>query len=251
MWSAFDFHRVGLSEETQTSWLVIRLLYPKLPWPRAVSPKQLRSSDAQSGCGFSDSRLCGVPHDVSGFFCSQMGLLASPQHEHQPAWPWALFWCPAPLTPDCLLPRAVPHRWRPQPLVACGERGSVTNLSPLSCRCSRFQSEIKRLKISSPVRVCQNCYYSLQHERGAEDGHRNCRDWGSSLGPVSAPSVLKQPPLAQLLTLRISGSRFRGRWLAGTSSEQHKKNARWFQACFRTRVSRSVRPNCLSCISFL
>ncbi|KFO35303.1 WD repeat and FYVE domain-containing protein 3 [Fukomys damarensis] len=41
-------------------------------------------------------------------------------------------------------------------------------------RCSRFQSEIKRLKISSPVRVCQNCYYNLQHERGLEDGPRNC-----------------------------------------------------------------------------
>lgn len=35
-------------------------------------------------------------------------------------------------------------------------------------RCSRFQSEIKRLKISSPVRVCQNCYYNLQHELGTE-----------------------------------------------------------------------------------
>uniref|UniRef100_G3RTL4 WD repeat and FYVE domain containing 3 n=1 Tax=Gorilla gorilla gorilla TaxID=9595 RepID=G3RTL4_GORGO len=41
-------------------------------------------------------------------------------------------------------------------------------------KCSRFQSEIKRLKISSPVRVCQNCYYNLQHERGSEDGPRNC-----------------------------------------------------------------------------
>ncbi|KAF0034333.1 hypothetical protein F2P81_014399 [Scophthalmus maximus] len=40
-------------------------------------------------------------------------------------------------------------------------------------KCSRFQSEIKRLKISSPVRVCQNCYYNLQHERSAEDGCRN------------------------------------------------------------------------------
>ncbi|XP_012875567.1 PREDICTED: WD repeat and FYVE domain-containing protein 3 [Dipodomys ordii] len=40
--------------------------------------------------------------------------------------------------------------------------------------CSRFQSEIKRLKISSPVRVCQNCYYNLQHERSSEDGPRNC-----------------------------------------------------------------------------
>lgn len=43
----------------------------------------------------------------------------------------------------------------------------------LFCRCSRFQSEIKRLKISSPVRVCQNCYYNLQHERSAEDGTKN------------------------------------------------------------------------------
>uniref|UniRef100_A0A8D1IUE2 WD repeat and FYVE domain-containing protein 3 n=1 Tax=Sus scrofa TaxID=9823 RepID=A0A8D1IUE2_PIG len=41
-------------------------------------------------------------------------------------------------------------------------------------KCSRFQSEIKRLKISSPVRVCQNCYYNLQHERGSEDAPRNC-----------------------------------------------------------------------------
>ncbi|OXB84085.1 UNVERIFIED_CONTAM: hypothetical protein H355_012203 [Colinus virginianus] len=40
-------------------------------------------------------------------------------------------------------------------------------------KCSRFQSEIKRLKISSPVRVCQNCFYNLQHERGLEEGPRN------------------------------------------------------------------------------
>ncbi|CAB1322461.1 unnamed protein product, partial [Coregonus sp. 'balchen'] len=39
--------------------------------------------------------------------------------------------------------------------------------------CSGCTSEIKRLKISSPVRVCQNCYYNLQHERSAEDGCRN------------------------------------------------------------------------------
>lgn len=55
-------------------------------------------------------------------------------------------------------------------------RGPVTTWFCLSFRCSRFQSEIKRLKISSPVRVCQNCYYNLQHERGSEDGPRNC--WG-------------------------------------------------------------------------
>ncbi|XP_040603460.1 WD repeat and FYVE domain-containing protein 3 isoform X3 [Mesocricetus auratus] len=66
----------------------------------------------------------------------------------------------------------------------CSVRFSLTerrhhcrNCGQLFCqKCSRFQSEIKRLKISSPVRVCQNCYYSLQHERGMEDGPRNCRD---------------------------------------------------------------------------
>ncbi|XP_028629467.1 WD repeat and FYVE domain-containing protein 3 [Grammomys surdaster] len=64
----------------------------------------------------------------------------------------------------------------------CSVRFSLTerrhhcrNCGQLFCqKCSRFQSEIKRLKISSPVRVCQNCYYSLQHERGSEDGPRNC-----------------------------------------------------------------------------
>ncbi|XP_063129119.1 WD repeat and FYVE domain-containing protein 3 isoform X6 [Rattus norvegicus] len=64
----------------------------------------------------------------------------------------------------------------------CSVRFSLTerrhhcrNCGQLFCqKCSRFQSEIKRLKISSPVRVCQNCYYSLQHERGADDGPRNC-----------------------------------------------------------------------------
>ncbi|XP_036056668.1 WD repeat and FYVE domain-containing protein 3 isoform X2 [Onychomys torridus] len=56
-------------------------------------------------------------------------------------------------------------------------RHHCRNCGQLFCqKCSRFQSEIKRLKISSPVRVCQNCYYSLQHERGVEDGPRNCRD---------------------------------------------------------------------------
>nr|XP_021502645.1 WD repeat and FYVE domain-containing protein 3 [Meriones unguiculatus] len=66
----------------------------------------------------------------------------------------------------------------------CSVRFSLTerrhhcrNCGQLFCqKCSRFQSEIKRLKISSPVRVCQNCYCSLQHERGPEEGPRNCRD---------------------------------------------------------------------------
>ncbi|XP_068089612.1 WD repeat and FYVE domain-containing protein 3 isoform X2 [Hyperolius riggenbachi] len=63
----------------------------------------------------------------------------------------------------------------------CGVRFSLTerrhhcrNCGQLFCqKCSRFQSEIKRLKISSPVRVCQNCYYNLQHERGSEESSRN------------------------------------------------------------------------------
>ncbi|XP_014875938.1 WD repeat and FYVE domain-containing protein 3-like, partial [Poecilia latipinna] len=50
-------------------------------------------------------------------------------------------------------------------------RHHCRNCGQLFCqRCSRFQSEIKRLKISSPVRVCQNCYYNLQHERSVDDG---------------------------------------------------------------------------------
>ncbi|KAJ8383375.1 hypothetical protein AAFF_G00221650 [Aldrovandia affinis] len=63
----------------------------------------------------------------------------------------------------------------------CAMRFSLTerrhhcrNCGQLFCqKCSRFQSDIKRLKISSPVRVCQNCYYNLQHERGSEEGSRN------------------------------------------------------------------------------
>ncbi|XP_015131950.1 WD repeat and FYVE domain-containing protein 3 isoform X1 [Gallus gallus] len=63
----------------------------------------------------------------------------------------------------------------------CAVRFSLTerrhhcrNCGQLFCqKCSRFQSEIKRLKISSPVRVCQNCFYNLQHERGLEEGPRN------------------------------------------------------------------------------
>uniref|UniRef100_A0A8C9FGG4 WD repeat and FYVE domain containing 3 n=1 Tax=Pavo cristatus TaxID=9049 RepID=A0A8C9FGG4_PAVCR len=63
----------------------------------------------------------------------------------------------------------------------CSVRFSLTerrhhcrNCGQLFCqKCSRFQSEIKRLKISSPVRVCQNCFYNLQHERGLEEGPRN------------------------------------------------------------------------------
>ncbi|XP_062992252.1 WD repeat and FYVE domain-containing protein 3 isoform X3 [Elgaria multicarinata webbii] len=64
---------------------------------------------------------------------------------------------------------------------SCSVRFSLTerrhhcrNCGQLFCqKCSRFQSEIKRLKISSPVRVCQNCYYNLQHERGPDEGSWN------------------------------------------------------------------------------
>ncbi|KAJ8263051.1 hypothetical protein COCON_G00155080 [Conger conger] len=53
-------------------------------------------------------------------------------------------------------------------------RHHCRNCGQLFCqKCSRFQSDIKRLKISSPVRVCQNCYYNLQHERGSEEVSRN------------------------------------------------------------------------------
>ncbi|TRZ02111.1 hypothetical protein DNTS_034933 [Danionella cerebrum] len=64
---------------------------------------------------------------------------------------------------------------------SCTVRFSLTerrhhcrNCGQVFCqKCSRFQSEIKRLKISSPVRVCQNCYYNLQHERSSEETHRS------------------------------------------------------------------------------
>ncbi|KAG7271513.1 hypothetical protein CRUP_007502, partial [Coryphaenoides rupestris] len=53
----------------------------------------------------------------------------------------------------------------------CSVRFSLTerrhhcrNCGQLFChKCSRFQSEIRRLKISSPVRVCQTCYQTLQN----------------------------------------------------------------------------------------
>lgn len=69
-------------------------------------------------------------------------------------------------------------------------------------RCSRFQSEIKRLKISSPVRVCQNCFYNLQHERGSEEGPRNwCGSWQT------------ETPSSPTVTPRTSESIVK--WLAG------------------------------------
>jgi hypothetical protein len=40
------------------------------------------------------------------------------------------------------------------------------------CRCSRFESEISRLRILKPVRVCQACYAILktQHHPGDSAG---------------------------------------------------------------------------------
>ncbi|XP_032825005.2 WD repeat and FYVE domain-containing protein 3 isoform X1 [Petromyzon marinus] len=57
---------------------------------------------------------------------------------------------------------------------ACAARFSITerrhhcrNCGQLFCqRCSKYQSEIRRLKLMSPVRVCQACHASLQAERG-------------------------------------------------------------------------------------
>uniref|UniRef100_H2MQV2 WD repeat and FYVE domain containing 3 n=1 Tax=Oryzias latipes TaxID=8090 RepID=H2MQV2_ORYLA len=78
--------------------------------------------------------------------------------------------------------RSAADHWVKDELVdscsACTVRFSLTerrhhcrNCGQLFCqRCSRYQSEIRRLKISSPVRVCQNCYYNLQHERSVDDG---------------------------------------------------------------------------------
>ncbi|KAM6959381.1 WD repeat and FYVE domain-containing protein 3 [Aplochiton taeniatus] len=81
--------------------------------------------------------------------------------------------------------RSAADHWVKDELVdscsGCTVRFSLTerrhhcrNCGQLFCqKCSRFQSEIKRLKISSPVRVCLNCYYNLQHERSTDDGCRN------------------------------------------------------------------------------
>ena len=35
----------------------------------------------------------------------------------------------------------------------------------LSCRCSKFESEIQRLKIYKQVRVCNACYKKLRSEQ--------------------------------------------------------------------------------------
>ena len=80
------------------------------------------------------------------------------------------------------------------PVVRCGKR-SITTWFCLFFRCSRFQSEIKRLKISSPVRVCQNCYYNLQHERSSEDGPRNCWRFTQLIGDHTCETPLPASPV--------------------------------------------------------
>lgn len=223
---------------------------PQTPRPKSESPKAIKIYWRPGWMQF--RRLTAVWNPSFLIFSGQeMGLLASPQHslvlgqqhEHQPAWPWALFWCPAPLTPDCLLSSAVPHRWRPQPVVACGEDLQLTCLPfpvgavDFSQKSSAWKSHprcesARTVTIAYSTREGRKTGLETAETEGAEERPRP----GSPLGPVSAPSALKQPPRAQLLTLRISGSWFRGRWRAGTSGEQHEKIARWFQACFRTRL---------------
>ena len=36
------------------------------------------------------------------------------------------------------------------------------------CRCSRFETEIRRLRILKPVRVCQACYNILKAQQASE-----------------------------------------------------------------------------------
>ncbi|XP_029115173.1 WD repeat and FYVE domain-containing protein 3 isoform X3 [Scleropages formosus] len=63
----------------------------------------------------------------------------------------------------------------------CSARSSPTerrlrcsNCGQLFCqKCCHFHSEIKHLKISSPVRICQNCYVSFLHENGSEEGYKS------------------------------------------------------------------------------
>ena len=61
---------------------------------------------------------------------------------------------------------------------SCGVRFSFSerrhhcrNCGYVFCRnCSRFESEISRLRIRKPVRVCQNCYLLLQTESSLSSG---------------------------------------------------------------------------------
>lgn len=81
---SFWLPHVGLSEETQISWPVIRPLYPKLPDPNQWVLKPLKSTDAQGGCSFAGSQLCGIPR----FWFSLVERWAS-WHLHSILWSWA------------------------------------------------------------------------------------------------------------------------------------------------------------------
>lgn len=43
----------------------------------------------------------------------------------------------------------------------------------LFCRCSRYETEIRRLRILKPVRVCQACYNVLRAQQAAEAVSQN------------------------------------------------------------------------------
>lgn len=113
--------------------------------------------------------------------------------------------------------------------------GAITTGFCLSFRCSRFQSEIKRLKISSPVRVCQNCYYNLQHERGAEDGPRNCWRFTSWLETtaVDPPGSLSHSERHQTVSVYTSLHTMLGVLNSKGSLDKRVKNTVTGQTLFR------------------
>ena len=170
------------------------------------------------------------------------------------------------------------------PVVQCGEK-SITTWFCLSFRCSRFQSEIKRLKISSPVRVCQNCYYNLQHERSSEDGPRNCWRFTKLIGDHGLETPLPASPVTtrslegietvsvytSLHTTRLKCGIQREHWLNGCrvqswgrhcAGEQHllrRRGGSWEQ---QLSIRLSLNNRCLQekiltcylffpCVSFL
>lgn len=130
----------------------------------------------------------------------------------------------------------------------------------LSFRCSRFQSEIKRLKISSPVRVCQNCHYNLQHERSSEDGPRNCWRFSQLTGDHGLETPLPASPVTArssegtetvsvytpLHTARLKCGTQREHWLNGCQVQSWGRHCRWaaqeYQVVPRSNISISDSP---------
>lgn len=93
---------------------------------------------------------------------------------------------------------------------------STLACSDLLYRCSRFQSEIKRLKISSPVRVCQNCYYNLQHELGTEG--RNWappEDQSVSCTSCTPPNILQSSHMSDnhMYSISFSTTGIKQKWI--------------------------------------